>query len=191
MNRVISFIRSLVTLPDTEAQKFAGILQQKRISKGHCFIREGQTPRKFAFVEEGLFRYYYIDNNGTEFTKNFITGGNFIVAYSAMIGEKPSPMFIEAMEDSLIYEIYYPDWQALRKSHPCWNELLVCLLEKAFMIKEKRERELLLLGAEERYRIFLQEHPGLEKRIKQHFIASYLGISPVSLSRIRKSAALT
>jgi CRP-like cAMP-binding protein len=185
MNAIIELLQKVIMLPDTEAEKFAAIATERRIDKNEYFITEGQIPKKLAFVGKGLFRYFYIDGNGTEYTKNFILDGNFITAYSAMIAQKPSAMFIEALEDSVVYEINYTDWELLKAGHYCWKDLLIYFLEKAFSAKEKRERELLLLDAEHRYLIFKEEFPGLETRVKQHLIASYLGISPVSLSRLK------
>lgn len=71
-----------------------------------------------------------------------------------------------------------------------WNKLLIALLEKGYSIKEKRERDLLLLDAERRYKIFLQDFSVLESTIKQHQIASYIGITPIALSRNRKKMGL-
>jgi hypothetical protein len=73
--------------------------------------------------------------------------------------------------------------------HPCWNSFLVVQLQKALIMKEEREREFLMFDAEQRYRAFLQQFPNLEKRIKQHVVASYLRLAPESLSRIRKKIA--
>jgi CRP-like cAMP-binding protein len=185
MDAIIELLQQIIVLPDTEGRKFAAIANERSMGKGEYFIREGQTPRKIAFVGKGLFRYFYIDRDGTEYTKNFILAGNFITAYSATIAQKPSVMFIEALEDSVVYEINYADWEELKDGHTCWKDLLIYFLERAFSIKEKRERELLLLDAEQRYRVFKDEFPGLETRVKQHLIASYLGISPVSLSRLK------
>jgi CRP-like cAMP-binding protein len=181
----IAFVKRIIDLPETEEAKMLKLLKPVKISKGEYYIREGQVPRKFAFVEKGLFRYLYINHKGTEFTKNFILENNFVSAYSAMIRQQPSRMFIEALEDSYVYDIHYSDWLELKKGHECWNRFLVVILEKAFSTKEIRERDLLLLEAQERYEIFKKEFPTLENRIKQHLIASYLGISPISLSRIR------
>lgn len=185
----LSFVKFNIDLPEAEEVKIAKLLKPVKINKGDYYIREGQIPKKFAFVERGLFRYLYINNKGTEFTKNFILENNFISAYSAMISLQPSRMFIEALEDSYVYEINYVDWLELKKGHECWNRFLVLILEKAFSTKEIRERDLLLLEAQERYDIFKKEFPTLENRIKQHQIASYLGISPISLSRIRNKSA--
>lgn len=175
-------------IPDAEQQKLFAILTKKTLQKGTCFISEGDVPRQFAFVEQGLFRYLYIDQNGNEYTKNFLIEGHFIVSYSAMVRQQPSKMFIEALEDSVVHTIDYLHWQKLRAGHSCWDLFLIALLEKAFFIKETRERELLLLEARERYANFKKEFPTLEARVKQHQVASYLGITPVSLSRIKKQA---
>lgn len=188
MFAIIELLQKIIKLPDTEAEKFVAIANERRMDKGEFFIREGQLPKKIAFVSKGLFRYFYIDSNGTEYTKNFILAGNFITSYSAMITQKPSAMFIEALEDSVVYEISHTDWEQLKAGHSCWKDLLIYFLEKAFSIKEKRERELLLLDAEHRYLIFKEEFPDLDTRVKQHLIASYLGISPVSLSRLKNKS---
>lgn len=186
---LIVFIKRIIDLPQAEEVKILKLLKPIKIAKGEYYIREGQVPKKFAFVESGLFRYLYINNKGTEFTKNFILENNFISAYSAMISQQPSRMFIEALEDSYIYDMSYTDWLELKIGHECWNRFLITILEKAFSIKETRERDLLLLEAQERYAIFKKEFPTLENRTKQHLIASYLGISPISLSRIKNKLA--
>jgi CRP-like cAMP-binding protein len=103
-----------------------------------------------------------------------------------MITQTPSYFFVEALEKSEVFEIPYRSWLRLLESDPFWTGFLLRFVEKGFIIKEKRERDLLLLDAETRYRNFLEEFPGMEKRIKQTIIASYLGIQPESLSRIRK-----
>lgn len=149
-------------------------------------MRAGQIPTEFGLVVNGLFRYVYISREGKEFTKAFMPEKSFISSYSAMISRTPSYFFIESLEHTDVLVIPYSGWQKLREQNPKWNLLLVKLLEKGYATKEKREREFLLFDAENRYKIFLEEHPTLEERVKQHMIASYLGITPVALSRIRK-----
>ncbi|MBO9698962.1 MAG: Crp/Fnr family transcriptional regulator [Sporocytophaga sp.] len=187
LKKIKSFLSLVASSTAEETDYFLKLLKPVRVNKGEYFISEGQIPRKFAFINEGLFRYLYIDKTGKEFTKNFLTEGKFIVSYSAMIAQKPSLLYIEALEDSDIFEIDYAQWLEVKKRHECWSVLLIAMLEHAFVTKEKRERDLLLLDARERYMDFLNEFPTLENRVKQHMIASYLGISPISLSRIRKN----
>ena len=180
-------IKSLAPVPDSELIKLADMGKHMSIHKGDYFIMKGQVPRKFAFVESGLFRYYYSNDKGTQFTKGFFPEYRFLSSYSAMIQETPSHFTIEALEDSKILVFDYAQWQQLCEGHPSWTRFLLKLIEFAFTKKETREREFLLYDAETRYRQFLENFPGLEGRVKQHIIASYLGITSVALSRIRKN----
>lgn len=173
-------------LPPDQLKDLMAIGQLKNLSSGEYFIREGETPQKLAFVLSGLFRYIYINDKGLEFTKSLIQERDFISSYSAMITQSGSHFFIEALEDAVIFVIPYSKWQILLTQDPFWTGFLLKFIEKGFITKEKRERDLLLLPAETRYQNFLKEYPGMEGRIKQTIIASYLGIQPESLSRIRK-----
>ncbi len=175
-----------LNIPDAYKSELTRISKPTRLQKGDCLIRAGQVPKKIAFVVRGLFRYLYIDSGGNEFTKGLIAENEFLSAYSAMIAQTPSWFYIEALEDAEILEIAYADWLILQKTDRFWDRFLIAMLEKGFTTKEKRERELLLLGAEARYRIFCSEFPELEKRVSLQITASYLGIQPESLSRIRK-----
>ncbi|HTF82136.1 MAG TPA: Crp/Fnr family transcriptional regulator, partial [Cytophagales bacterium] len=147
--QLLSFVKSLVTLPPQEETKLRNHAKESHIKKGRFYISEGQIPNKFAFVNQGLFRYMYRDHKGNEYTKNFITEGQFITSYSAMASQSPSKMYIEALEDSSLTELHYSDWLQLKNGDPCWNAFLVVVLEKAFAIKEQRERDLLLLDAQQ------------------------------------------
>ncbi|MGA0555620.1 Crp/Fnr family transcriptional regulator [Larkinella sp. VNQ87] len=176
----------MLDLPQKETEEFLHIARRRIINKHDFFILNGDIPQKVGYVLSGLFRYVYFDASGDEFTKSLIPEANFIVSYSAMINGHGSYFAIQALEDSTILEIDYQQWLSLKEENPVWNLFLVNLLEKAFAIKEKRERDLLLLDAETRYQNFLEEFPQMENRVKQHIIASYLGIKPESLSRIKK-----
>ncbi len=183
-------IQSIADISDVEISKLFEIGKMISVSRGGYFIREGEIPEKFGFVISGIFRYVYISEEGKQFTKGFMPEKSVISSYSAMVCKTSSFFYIEALENSQVFEIDYVKWCKLREADNCWDKFLIAMLEKGYMTKEKRERELLLLDAESRYKIFLQEFPDLEKRIKQHTIASYLGISSVALSRVRKKLGL-
>jgi len=102
-----------------------------------------------------------------------------------MVAHEPSKMLIDAIEDSSIYEINYSHWIELQKSHVCWKNLTIALLEKELRSKDQLEQELHLLEPAERYHHFQAAYPELEHRLKQQQVASYLGISAVVLSRMR------
>ena len=173
-------------LPEKELEELSNICEHKIMDKGDYFIAAGQIPRKMAFVFKGLFRYVYSNENGNEFTKSIITENNFISSYSAMIHNSASYFSVEVLEEAEILEIDYLRWLEMKEKNSFWSVFLLQILEKAFCVKEKRERELLLLDAEKRYEIFVAEFPDLENRVSQQIIASYLCIQPESLSRIRR-----
>jgi CRP-like cAMP-binding protein len=183
-------VRKMIDLPHDEEEKLSRFCHAFSLRKGELFVREDEIPDRIGFVCQGLFRYYYLDRNGNEFTKGFFPENTILSAYSAMVQNRGSYFSIEALEDSTLVVIRYADWLRLQEGHRCWDKFLVQMIGKGFIKKESREREFLLFDAEERYRLFRQEYPGLERRVKQHAIASYLGITSVALSRIRKKMGL-
>jgi CRP-like cAMP-binding protein len=187
MEGLLTVISAIADLPPEQLRKFEAMLVEQHLVKGEHFVSAGSTPQKFAFVNTGLFRYFYANEKGKDFTKGFFPENTFISSYSAMITQTGSHYTIEALEDSHIFVIDFLQWQKLYNEHPGWSKILIAMLQKGFMKKERRERELLLDDAETRYKSFLKEYPLLQNRIKQHQIASYLGITPVALSRIRKA----
>lgn len=170
----------------SEIHRFLDLTRLIEVKKGARFIEAGETPKTFGFVTQGLFRFLYTDQDGKEYTKVFMPEHSFVSSYSAMVLNQASHFSIEALEDSEVLTISYSNWLELKESHPCWNALLIKVLEKAFIMKEAREREFLFLDAESRYQIFIERFPNLEHRLKQHMVASYLGIAPESLSRLKK-----
>jgi CRP-like cAMP-binding protein len=172
-------------LPENKIDEFISLGKEKQVKANDFFLRIDETPKCIAFVVSGLFRYVYINEKGDEFTKGIIAENSFISSYSAMILGKPSYFSIEAIEDSKILEISWKDFMQLLDQDIFWVKFLLKFIERGYMIKEKRERDLLLLDAETRYKNFLLEFPGMDQRIKQGIIASYLGIKPETLSRIR------
>lgn len=176
-------------LPDNKIDEFLSIGRIKSISTSDYFIKAGEVPYKIAFVGSGLFRYVYLNDRGDEFTKGIIVKNLFLSSYSAMILGKPSCFSIEALENSQVLEIIWKDFTQLLEKDHFWTKFLLRFVEKGYMIKEKRERDLLLLDAETRYKNFLTEFPGMDQRIKQGIIASYLGIKPETLSRIRRKVS--
>ena len=175
-----------IMLPENRIDEFLSIGKIRTINSSEYFIRAGEIPYKVAFIFSGLFRYVYTNDKGDEFTKAIMRENFFLSSYSAMIMERPSYFSIEALEDSEVLEMSWKDFLQLVESDVFWVKFLYKFIEKGYMNKEKRERDLLLLNAETRYKDFLTEFPGMEQRVKQGIIASYLGIKPETLSRIRR-----
>jgi CRP-like cAMP-binding protein len=178
-------LRSLTEIPDSETDKLINIFHPVKLTAGENFIQAGEVPKTIAFILSGLLRLYYLDNSGKEFTKSFCLSNEFIASYSALLLKKPSRLFIEALEDTNLLVADYTNYQKLTQEHQSWQIVNLKLTQALFIKKEKRESELLLDHATTRYLNFLTEYPQLETRVKQYHIASYLGITAVSLSRIR------
>lgn len=183
---LVQHIAAIAEIPEEEAGNLLAICRPRSIRKGDCFLRAGDTPRKMAIVTSGLFRYLYVDDEGNEYTKAFMAESSFLSSYSSMINAEPSYYSIEALENAEILEFSYTEWRTLLTSNRGWKNLLIRMLEKGYGAKERRERDLLLLDAETRFLNFCKERPDLLQRVKQHQIASFLGIKPESLSRLKK-----
>jgi len=190
MNTLINFIDSISSIPATEKEKLESIIIDKQIDSGENYIEAGTFPRTMGFVQKGLFRYFYSNDKGDEFTKGFFPENTIVISYSAIIQNRESYFSIQALEKSSIQIVNYSDIYKLFGRESWFHTFLIAMLQKGYCTKEQRERELLLLDAEERYKAFLKNYPGLDKRVKQHYIASFLGITPESLSRVRKKMGI-
>jgi len=183
--RLIAILRSLIQLTESEVIQTVGLFQTYTLNRGEFFVRAGDVPQTIGFVISGILRLYYVDADGNEFTKSFCAENSFVAAYSALIMRQPSRLFIQALEDTKLLIADYSAYRSLSESQMSLQQLNCKIAESLFIKKERRESALLLDNAKTRYLSFLEEYPGLEARLKQHHIASYLGMTPVTLSRIR------
>ena len=192
---MISLLKKIHALPRDGIEKLHRITRIEGLKRGEFFLRAGDVPTKFGFMTEGWLRYFHTDAEGRDYIRYFCNGDNFVSSQSALIEGEPSEFSIQAIENSTLAVFEYADWLALLESHPAWGIIHKAILDKALISAERRERSLILNDATTRYLAFLDEYPGVEDHVKQYDIASYLGISPVSLSRIRsgkgKSGKLT
>ena len=173
--------------PDEKAlHSFCDSFRLRRLEPGECFIEVGEGSRYFAFVNSGLLRFFYRQSGGREFNKSFAAENHFIGAYSAYLTQSPARFSIEALEPTVLLQASLDRIVELSEQFPCWERFRRLLTEQLYIRKEQREAEFLLDDAETRYQLFQQRYPGLEERIAQYHIASYIGITPVALSRIRK-----
>jgi len=184
---IFAAVRRLAPVPPEQWVKLEAHLRPRRLAKGRAFIEPGQPSVEAAIVVSGLFRFYYTDAEGREATKAFRGPGEMLAAYAELLDKRPSRTTIEALEDSEILVVRHERVAALYKVHACWQELGRVIAEDHYRQRERREQELLLDSATKRYRTFLKEKPELAAKLPQKIIASYLGITPVALSRIRSA----
>jgi CRP-like cAMP-binding protein len=190
-DQLIKYITPFAVLSPVETEQLRKMFFLKMIKKGECFLKAGDHVKYLGFNNKGIFRYFYIDYEGNDKTKYFVSRNDFIFSLSSFINKAPSLYFIEALEDSEVLLASADDVRELLKSNVMWQNLYRNILEGTYIIKEKRESEFLLYDAKQRYLNFTEEYPEIHKSVKQHHIASFLGIAPESLSRIRSQLEIS
>lgn len=168
-------------------EQFIEQFDEVKFSKGDFFAQEGNFESKFGILTEGVVRAFFRNQDGLEYNKTFHTPPSFLGAYSSLVTSQKNLINIQALTDSKILVADYPEFVKLFDQNPEFERFARRLAELFFVQKEKREIELVVLNADERYAIFQKEFPTLEQLIPQYHIASYLGVTPTQLSRIRKN----
>ena len=158
-----------------------------KYAKKTLLHREGETPRFFYWVTKGVFRSGFTDKKGNEYTRNFFTADTvpYAVLYGSFATQSPSFSFVESIEEGEVLSWHYDYIQKLQETNSRWLNFFRKELEKIFYLLENKEFRLYTFTPEERYLAFLKTAPELSNRIPQHYIASYIGVSPEALSRIR------
>jgi CRP/FNR family transcriptional regulator, anaerobic regulatory protein len=188
--KVKEYISRFVSFTDNEWQPFLTALVRKQIPKGSYLMEVGQVCDYVAFIDKGLFRTYSIVK-GEEVTHNFSFDGNFFTDYPSFITRQPTLENHQALEDAEVWMLSYEKMQAIYKSTPVWEKFGRMIAEFILIRIAERNRSMLFLSAEEQYLDLMKTRPKVIANIPQHYIASYLGIQPESLSRIRKRLSQT
>ncbi|MBI9077897.1 MAG: Crp/Fnr family transcriptional regulator [Desulfatibacillum sp.] len=172
-------------IPIPEWEKACSLLKTRHVAKNEYIIRQGDKPDSMAFILSGIFRVFCNTEDGDEKTLSFRTQGQFLAAYSPFLENRNTWYSIQALESGFLAHLFLEDYNKLSRGHPCWEKIAKEYIVRLFIEKEDRERSFLTEDAKTRYLSFKANYPLLEQSIHQFYIASYLGISPVSLSRIR------
>jgi CRP-like cAMP-binding protein len=161
--------------------------QHKKLKKGDSFIEQGQLCRYVAYIEKGMVIYGKTLADGQELICDFAKESDWITQYESFINTSLSPLSIVALEPTTLQVISYDNLQKLYEAIPAFEAYTRKIIERVFFSSLSRNNELQALKAEERYAKFAKENQELIQRVPQYHIASYLGIAPQSLSRIRKN----
>jgi CRP-like cAMP-binding protein len=182
-----NFISQFIDIPDDQVvslMKSAAILNYK---PNEYFSTPDKPSPYLGFVVKGLFRQYVIDREGNEVVREFRGDNNIMACYSAVILNQYPPIYIQAIEDSLLYAIPRTEFMKMWGTDVKWKDLLQKHTELDCLKLMKREFGFLMDDAKTRYLNFLKDYEPFAERIKQRDIASYLGITPETLSRIRSA----
>lgn len=161
----------------------------KQFTKGEFLLQEGEKCEVSFYVEQGLLKQYYIDDRGKEHILQFGPENWFVTDRDSVYFNEPSKYFIQALEDTLVLMVNEELINKLSRENPNFLALNHKLLHNHIRQLQKRIVQLLSGTAEERYLDFIKTYPDILMRVPQTMVASYLGIAPESLSRVRKELA--
>jgi CRP-like cAMP-binding protein len=161
------------------------LFHREMLAQSDHFINTNETASTIAFLESGIVRAYYINRQGKEYNKQFFLAPSTIGAYTSLLTGASNQIPQQAITDCVIWTIKYTEITSRYDRFPDLERLARKIAEHYFLEKEKKELEIVLLNATERYKIFQKEFPGIEQHVAQYHVASYLGITPIQLSRIR------
>lgn len=175
-----------VALPESEWEFAKPFFELREFRAGQIVVRADEVMTHSLHVASGLLRLYYTTADGCEHNKGFAAEGRVVGSAASKILGRPAGFDIQALEPTTVLSLSFTVADMLLDRHPAWERLRRLALERLFLEKELREMEFLLFDATERYRRFVGGDPSLASRLPLHHIASYLGITPVALSRIRR-----
>ena len=183
------FLAMLAPLPDEEWQALVRNMRRRKLRPGEHFVKAGGDPQPVAFVVKGLLKAWYTTRTGKEHIRVFLAENSMAVVYVALLrGDATSEVNLTAVEPTELLVFDYAAYVARRSKHWAWQQIGRIVAEQAYILRERRQYELAVLSAEDRLASFLEQFPGLAARISQKDLACFLGMTPVSLSRIRGRA---
>jgi CRP-like cAMP-binding protein len=183
-------ITAHLSLSENEVDAFCNLFEQMLIPKKSFLLKEGEVCKFEGFVTKGLFRVFHIDKNGNEQILYFAMENWWITDIDSFTNEKPSQLFIEALEDSVVFVISKTDKEFAYTHLPKIEKLFRVMTQKTHVALQRRMIDNLSKTAEDRYLEFAQRYPQLIQRLSNIQVAAYLGITNVFLSNIRKKIAL-
>ncbi len=178
-------LQKYVALSEPDSERLCSKLIVRQLKRKELFCREGQVCKSVAFVNKGCLRYFYL-NGGEEQTGQFFFENGWYTDYESFLTGYPSKQNIQALEPTELLLLSKKDLYELYESIPAFERFGRVMAENAYLGSRKNNVALLTLSPEERYLQLIAERPKLIERIPLKYIASYLGIKPESLSRIRK-----
>ncbi|WP_428663211.1 Crp/Fnr family transcriptional regulator [Runella sp.] len=186
MKALIRHFQEYIPLTEEEIKLLEPRVQTRRIKRRQMILQEGFVCRHYSFVVEGCFKMYGVDDKGFEHNIQFAAEGDWIADIGSFHTQKPSKLFIEALENAEIIQIEQPNLYFLYLNIPKLDRIFKVLIENKFVELQNRVLQTFSSTAEQRYLSFLEQYPNLANRLPNTQIASYLGITPEFLSKIRR-----
>ncbi len=187
MHKFREYIEAIANVNENDWLVFSSHLKKREFSKKNSFLCTGQIENYISFIEKGEVRLFLPKEDvEKEITFGFSFQGEFISAYDSFLTQTPSLYQLETLSNTTLWSITYNDLQKVYKTTEIGNTIGRFISEKLFLLKSKREQSLLNETPEQLYLNLFKDRPNLIKQIPLKYIASYIGVTPQALSRIRK-----
>lgn len=182
---IIAHVLKRISLSLDEQQFFCSLLTVRHLLPRQYLVQAGEICRYESYVCRGFLRSFHVDQNANEYTLHFAMEDWWISDSASFIKQTPATRHLVALEPSMVLQLDKPSLELLYKEVPAFERFWRILHENATIAQDQRILNAITMTGAERYEVFLQKYPGIEQRMPQKHIASYLGISPVFLSKIR------
>ncbi|WP_160669755.1 Crp/Fnr family transcriptional regulator [Clostridium sp. C8-1-8] len=189
-NDLLKFMEKNLSLSKDEIVKIAKDMIVDTYSKKTILLRQGEVAEKCYFILEGCIRQYLIGDDGKEVTINFFTEEQAVVMFKSYKQKTPSEYFLACVEDTTVIVGDLESEENMYSKFPMLEKVTRSIVENNFGEEQDEKARFMAAVPEDRYRMLLQKRPGLINRVPQHQLASYLGITAESLSRIKKRVSL-
>ncbi|MEY4350675.1 MAG: hypothetical protein RL078_736 [Bacteroidota bacterium] len=184
--KLLKYISDRVQITEAEAQIIKDKFHLRKLSKKDYFVSVGNTNFQQGYVVGGALRVFYTDPKGNEHVMYFAFADWWVGDLAGFHFNEAATLSVQALEDSYILEVSKSDIEEMYLQVPALERLFRIMAQRTLAVLQKRFLLTISSHAEERYKELLQRHPGIEQIVAQHQIASYLGILPESLSRMKK-----
>jgi CRP/FNR family transcriptional regulator, anaerobic regulatory protein len=189
LNQLITVISNTATLTDAETALCQKYFEAQLIAKNTILEEQGIVPKYLYFLASGYMRLFYYNNDGDEITTYLSVENSFIASFLSLIHQKPAKENVECVTDCEIIRILRTDLLQLIDESDNFKKFSLTIFEHAIASTEMRANDLATLNAEQRYKKIISQYPNILQHVPIQYIASFLGIKPESLSRIRKQLA--
>lgn len=180
------FFRSFNLFSESEIEEFLQLFELRKVNKNDYFIHEGERCREVAFIKSGIFRSFYLSDDGKDMTYCFRFPNTLMAAYSSFISGSLSKENMQAINDAELLVLKKESMDAIVQDDLNWTKFLKIIAEQEYLELENRFFQLQRDSASQRYAALLENYPDYIQKIPLQYLASYLGITQRHLSRIRK-----
>ncbi len=187
--QLIAYFNRYIPLRANEKVELSNRVTERKVKRRHFILQQNDICRHYTFVISGCFKMYAVDKNGIEHNIQFASENEWITDIGSFHSMKGSLLYIEAIEPSVILQIEKSDLIYLYHNHPKFDRIFRVIIENNFLELQNRVLQNISSTADERYQSFLEHYPDLANRLPNTQIASYLGITPEFLSKIRRISA--